>query len=385
MALRLVAALVAMFVLVGGFCWAAGPEEAVTLEELDIASVEQFVSQLDSDLQSYLPDLRPSRLLEAVRQQGVAGTVGEFLEGLLKYIFYEVLAGSSLLGKTVILGAACVVLQQIACAFSGGGVSWIAHTVGYLAIMTLALGSFSLALGAASQAIAGMIDFTHALIPALFTLLAALGGISSTSILHPLILTGLGVVGAVIRNVALPLIFFSVVLGLVSEISERFQVSRLASICRDLAVAVIGLLLTGFIGILTVTGAAAASMDALALRTTRFLTSAFIPVIGRTLADAVETVASTSFFLKSVLGLSGVLVIVALAALPAAKILSLVLVYRLAGALIQPLGDVRVGNLLDRLAGNLLTLFAAVAAVGLMFFLAIGVVIGVGSATLMLR
>ena len=70
---------------------------------------------------------------------------------------------------------------------------------------------------------------------------------------------------------------------------------------------------------------------------------------------------------------------------PLLKILALIVVIKLTGALIQPMGDDRMAKCLDMMGNNLLLIFGAVLTAALMFFLGITMIIGVGNATVMLR
>ena len=59
--------------------------------------------------------------------------------------------------------------------------------------------------------------------------------------------------------------------------------------------------------------------------------------------------------------------------------------YRLAAALLQPLGAQELSESLHLLGNYLLLVFAAVAAVGLMFFIALTIIVGLSNVVVMLR
>jgi len=132
-------------------------------------------------------------------------------------------------------------------------------------------------------------------------------------------------------------------------------------------------------------GVAGAVADSVTLRTAKFMTGAFIPVVGGMLADAAEALIGTSLLLKNAVGIMGLLLIIALALYPMLKILTLVIIYRLVGALAQPLGDDKIAMVLETLGNMLLMVFAAVAGVGLAFFMAISFIVGLGNVTVMMR
>ena len=67
-----------------------------------------------------------------------------------------------------------------------------------------------------------------------------------------------------------------------------------------------GLFLTVFLGVISVQGASAAVTDGITIRTAKFITGNFIPVIGRMFTDATDTVVGASVLLKNSVGIAGV-------------------------------------------------------------------------------
>ena len=69
--------------------------------------------------------------------------------------------------------------------------------------------------------------------------------------------------------------------------------------------ALLGLFFTIFLGVISVQGASAAVTDGITLKTAKFITGNFIPVIGRMFSDATDTVISASVLLKNTVGIAG--------------------------------------------------------------------------------
>ncbi len=230
-----------------------------------------------------------------------------------------------------------------------------------------------------------MVGFMQSLIPVVMTLMAAMGNLSTVALMHPVIYVSLNILATLTQNIVFPLIFCAAVLGIVSNLSTRFQVSRLANLFKDGSMILIGLFLTVFIGILSIQGVAGAVTDGVGLRTAKFLTGAFVPVVGGMLSDAVDAIAGCSLFIKNTIGVFGVLAIIIICALPVIKILSAAVMYRLAAALLQPLGAQQLGDCLDLLGNNLFLVFGAVVAVGLMLFFSLAIMVGLSNAVVMLR
>ena len=86
--------------------------------------------------------------------------------------------------------------------------------------------------------------------------------------------------------------------------SDHYKVTQLAQLLRNLSIGLLGMFLTVFLGVISVQGASAAVTDGITIRTAKFVTGNFIPVIGRMFTDATDTVISASVLLKNTVGIA---------------------------------------------------------------------------------
>jgi len=310
---------------------------------------------------------------------------GEIIGGLARMLFHEILFNGSLMVSIIILTVFSMILETMQSAFEKNTVSKIAYSISYIVLIVLAVNSFHVAIGYAREAIEDMIDFMVAMVPLLLTMLAAMGNLVSVSIMHPLIIFMIHAVGTLIHVIVFPLLFFSAVLHIVSSLSDKYQVTHLANFLRSASVALLGAFLTVFLGVISVQGATSAVTDGVTIRTAKYITGNFVPVVGRMFSDAADTVISASLLVKNAVGIVGVIIIVLLCAFPAIKILTLALIYNLSAAIMQPLGDSPIVTCLQTIGKSMIYVFAALASVGLMFFLAVTIMITLGNVTVMLR
>ncbi len=125
--------------------------------------------------------------------------------------------------------------------------------------------------------------------------------------------------------------------------------------------------------------------DGVALRTSKFLAGAVIPVVGGMMADAMEVVMGGSLLIKNAIGVFGMATLLVMLAFPLLKIFALVIIYRVATALVEPISDARLVDALGAMANTLTLVMAAVATAALMFFIVITVVVGVGNLAAVVR
>lgn len=355
------------------------------LQYTDVSGIEEYLNELDRSLADYVDGFS----LTALWRGWLAGEVNlDFkliVQIILRLFFAEVMASGALLGQLLGVSLLAVLLTTLKDSFEKSDISQIAHAVVYLLLAGVALNSFRLALGGAREAITMMSDFVYAALPVLLPLLASIGGVSTVALVQPALLFTLSLLMDMMRNFIFPLIYYSAILRLIGQISPKFNIDKLSGLLKDVAMGVMSIATTVFIAFLSLSGMAAASVDGLAVKAVKTASGAFIPVVGRTMADALDSVLSTALLLKNVIGVVGALVILLICALPAVKILAQVLIYRLAAALLQPLGEEQLSSALSGLAGGLLLTFAALAVSGLFCFFAVALLVGAGNLTMMMR
>jgi stage III sporulation protein AE len=364
----------------------SSPSELVTdqIEGVGVEEITVYWEEIMDEYGGYLPESQKGTFMEFVKGDK-SFSLKEWLKGFVKYLFYELLANGKLLGSLILLTIFSMFLQTLQNAFEQKTVSKIAYSVVFMVLIIIALNSFHIVINYTLDAISAMTGFIIALVPLLIALIASSGGLVSAAFFHPIILFMMNTSGMLIQYVVLPLLFLSAVLSIVSTLSEQYKVTQLAQLLRNVSIGILGMYLTIFLGVISVQGATAAVTDGIAIRTAKFVTGNFIPVIGRMFTDATDTVITASLLLKNTVGILGVATVILLAAFPAIKILSIAIIYKLAAALLQPLGGGTVITCLDIISKSIIYIFASLAIVSFMFFLSITVIVAAGNITVMIR
>jgi len=181
------------------------------------------------------------------------------------------------------------------------------------------------------------------------------------------------------------LLFLSSILSIVSSFSDKYKVTQLAVLLRNISLGLLGAFLTIFLGIISVQGATSAVADGITIRTAKYVTSNFVPIVGRMFSDAADTVLGASLLVKNAVGMVGVVIIIIICVFPAIKIITLALVYNFSSAIMQPLGNSPIISCLSTIGKNMIFVFAALATVCLMFFLALTIVITAANISVMVR
>ncbi|MFA9559428.1 stage III sporulation protein AE [Evansella sp. AB-rgal1] len=354
------------------------------LERLGIDDIGVYWEQIMTEYEGYLPESQRGRFMDFVTGEKDFSLTA-WISGLIRYLFHEIFANGALLGTLVILAVFSMILGQLQQAFEKHSISKVAYAVTYMVLLIIALNSFRIAMEFAEVTIQTMSNFMVSLVPLLLVLMASSGSVTSVALFHPIIMFLVHSSGVFVQYIVLPLLFLSTILFIVSTMTDHYKVTKLAEFIRNVAIGSLGVFLTVFLGVLSVQGATAAVADGIAIRTAKFVTGNFIPVIGRMFTDAADTVMGASVLLKNTVGVVGLAILLLICIFPALKVLALAIIYTFTAAILQPLGGGPIIQCLSIIGKSMIFVFAALAVVSLMFFLSITIIIISGNLSLMMR
>lgn len=362
-------------------------EEQLTedvIQESSFKDLQEHWNKIVHEYGGYLPDLKRLTLSEVIKREE-SFSFKSILSGFIRFLFDEVIENGRLLGTLLMLTLFSALLQTIHSAFEESSIRKITYFVIYLILIYLVMNSFFAVFTYVKDSVQAMSSFMIALIPLLLGLMATLGNLATVSFFHPIVIFLIHVSGLLISKFVLPLLALSALLFLMSHINEKYKVTYLANLLKTISLSTLVAFLTIFVGVMSVQGTVSAVQDGVAIKTTKFITGNFIPVVGQALTEAADTILSASLLLKNAVGIVGVFIILFLSLFPAIKIFALALIYRIVAAVIQPLGDQMMTEQLHVISQFILYVFASLLIVTLMFFLAIVIVIISSNVTLFLR
>lgn len=355
------------------------------LHNLSLEGVQNVVDELNQDLDELIPNANIIGMIKEFVTSGLKFDWKLFLDTIVKRLFKEVFANTWLLGELLVLTVIASLLKTFQDAFNNQGVSQISNGVVYLVLVVIAINSFAVASRIGIEAITRMTDFMNALLPTLFTLLVSMGAVGSATIFQPIIFLLVSAIATIIKTVVFPLIFLAVILTVVSSLTGEFRLSKMGGFIKQIGLTVLGLSFVIFFGVILIQGAAVSVADGISLRTAKYLTSTFVPVVGGMFANSLELVVGCSLLIENAVGLIGMLMILVTVAFPIIKILALVLIYKLVSAVIQPIGDSLIVDCINNLGNTLMLVFISVTTVAIMFFIFITIMLGLSNMTVMLR
>ena len=355
------------------------------LESLDLDELEREVARIRSSGEEILPEFKLRDLIGDMLTGELDLKQREIIYALFSRLAREVAENFAIMGQLLLLGLLGAVLKILSDSFASRSVARTANMIIFLLMGVLLLNSFYTAARVAREAIEAMVMFMQALLPVLLSLLVGMGGLTSASIFHPLTYLIITTLSTLIKNIVLPLVLLSFILTVVDNIGDDFNISRLASLFKEFSLSFLTISLSLFIGSSFLQGGVAAVSDSLTLRTARHLSGKFIPVVGGVFSGALEVIVGCSLLIKNAVNLLGILGIISIIALPVIKIAAMVLIYRAVAALLQPVAEKRVVNIVNAAGSTLMIILGILIAVAIMFFLVVAIIAGTANLTVMMR
>ncbi|MDR1599008.1 MAG: stage III sporulation protein AE [Oscillospiraceae bacterium] len=307
------------------------------------------------------------------------------LDRILQALFQSVRSNAGLVIQLIVPALLCAILSRMRAAFENDSVSQACQFVGYALVSLIAARFFLTQLSRARSVVDGIASGMQALFPLLLTLLAAVGGTASSAFFQPAVVAASGTMTAMVQRVTLSFALAAALVTILTHISPNVGLTRLRSLLKTVANWSLGICFTVFIGVMAVQGMGAAAFDGVTMRTAKYAIDNFVPIVGGMMADTMDTLIACSLLVKNALGITGLALLAAYCVGPLAQALGAALVFRFCAAVLEPIADGAIVDLLGDFAGSVTMLFTVLLAVSAMFFLLVAQLLLVGNLTVMLR
>lgn len=353
------------------------------MDQIDLSALQERWKDIKHVYEPFLPKQMDLNLSDF----DIASffSIENWLSAFQSYILFEVTAHLESLAVIFLLAILASVLKTMGQAMGRQAVTKTAEAAILIPIFVLSMNTFRIAVESVSATIEQMTVFMTAFMPVLLALLTLSGAVASAALFPPLLLFMMNTSGILIDQIILPCLIFSVLFSLVGLLSDHYKADRLASLLRTASVSLLSAFMAVFLAVLTMRGISAAAADGLTVKTAKFLSGTFVPVVGRMMADAADTASGAALMIHNTAGAAGIGLLLLTALFPVVKLLVLVFLYKASAAILQPLGDSAAASCLDMLGKTMSFMLAALALVSFMYFLFMAAVVSAGNAAYMMR
>ena len=341
----------------------------------DLEGLYDYISTMKSDFE-LINDLDPVSYIKNYITTGKGNlSFSKICDAVISLLFKEVKTVLSMCITIVVIGIICSLIKNLQSAFSSDSISEIACYALMIIVLTR---TFIISLDLAKDIITEISGFMSKLLPILVVMLGVAGGFTESATMDPIVLGTTIIIPKIYLNIILPLILITFVLQFTNNISTEPKISNLCSLVKSAVLWIQGLILTVYIGLLTVRGITASTIDAVTLKTAKFTIDNFIPIVGKTFSDAITSVAGYSLIIKNAIGSVGLIVLILIIIYPIIKIFLSSIILKISSSLLEPIADKRITKAVFSAGDSLVLILSSVLCVSLMFFVLIAMMVSAG-------
>lgn len=376
--------IVFIFCVIPNLCYASEiSSQDILQSQQDELNISSFIKEAQKYTESTFEEININELFTSA----ITGKIDNntIFKSIINLIGKEGLDCTTVLGSILVIIVIHSILKSISEGLENKSISQITYYVQYILIVTLIMKNFADVLQMVKTSIQNLVGFMNSLVPLLITLMLTTGNFASAGILEPIILFLITFIGNFITTILLPFVLISTALAIVSKVSSKIQVDKLSKFFNSTVIWILGVVLTLFVGVISVEGSLSSTVDGITAKTTKAAVSNFIPVVGKILGDAVDTVIGCSNILKNAVGIVGVIVVISICVGPIIKLAILMGLYYLTGALCQPIADEKIVKLLEEMGNTFKMLLAIMCSVSVMLIVGTTLVLKITNSGLMYR
>ena len=355
------------------------------LSEADLHEIESYYDAYAQSLEPLTGGADFNSFLEMLAMGGGGFDIANVFSLVINALFMGVRQSMPAVIQIIVVALMFSVITHFSPSFGSTGVSKAASTAQYVIVGTMTIGILVSAFSIGTDTIAGMTAFTTDFFPLLMMLLTALGGITTSAILSPatvLLTTGISLF---YKCFVLPVVIVLSVLTIISHFSQTIKLSGFCTLLKSIVKWAIGISSTIFIGIIMIQGLLGSTVDGISIKTAKYTIDKFVPIVGGMISDSADVLISCTLLVKNAVGIAGIIIMIGVILSPLFSLLAHSFVFKLAGAVLEPIAGGSISKFAQDAAGVLLLLFAAVAAAAIMFFVTTAVILGAGGSNVMLR
>lgn len=259
-----------------------------TIEQSEILESQQKTLNISSfieEAKKYSANVYKDIDFNELFNLAITGNINNktIINNILKILGKEIVGSVAVIGSIILIIIIHSIFKSLSEGLENKTISQITYYIQYILIITLIMTNFSNILIMIKESIQNLVGFMNNLIPILITLMLTTGNIVSANLIQPIILFIITFIGNFITTIIIPLVLIATALGIISKISDKIQIDKLSKFLKSSVVWILGVILTIFVGLISVEGSLSSSVDGITAKTTKAAVSSFIPVVGKIL------------------------------------------------------------------------------------------------------
>ena len=251
--------------------------ETILDEQQSTFGIKDFLKEAENYAPDFIKELDISNIFNMALKGNIDNS--KILNKILKILGSQLTDTLKILINILLIVLIHSILKSITEGLENSEISKMVYYAQYILIVTIIMSNFSDIIKSVNNTIENMIGFSQSLIPLLITLMAYTGSITTTSVIEPVLLFMIEFIANIIKTLVIPTISIITVFVIISKITDRIQISKIGNFLKSSIVWFIGIVLTVFVGVLSLEGSLTSSVDGITAKTAKATVSSLIPVV----------------------------------------------------------------------------------------------------------
>lgn len=375
---------VALLIAVTGTVHAEGEEaqERVTQEDatkLSEDAAESLFDELDTDQIDRV--LKEAYSREKVRFRDVVQAMMDGEQTISPELIVDFVA-DTLFGlvrenrpamlQMLLLLIVAAVFTNFSGVFQSSQIADCAFYIVYILLIAVCLTGFSSTTETVEQGLETLLTFMKVLAPAYFLCMTAATGSVSGMGFYQLILILIYLVELVIVRFVLPLVHVYLMVQILNYLSGEEYLSKTGELLETLISWVMKTMLACVTGVSVIQGILSPAIDQVK-RSVWTKGAEMLPGIGDAIGGVTEVVLGTAVLIKNAVGMAGAVLAVGICLLPILNMGVLTILYKAMAAVVQPISDKRIVEVLSSMGNACRMLFSIIFTTSILFLVTIAV------------
>lgn len=273
----------------------------------------------------------------------------------------------------LVIALIAAVFHNFSNVFGSRQVCEISFYILYLLLIALCLSSFQLVMEWVCEGVEKLTAFMGVFCPVYFLAVSLAKGSVTAVAFYNLMLFFIYLVEMVIVYFVIPVIHIYIMVKVLDFLSAQEYLSKFAELIEVMVSWLLKTLVACTLGFNVIQGMISPAIDTVK-RSTVSRTAEAIPGVGDAIGGVTEVVFGTAVLVKNGIGITGMLICLAICLVPLVQTGLISLMYKLAAAMIQPVSDKRVTGCVECVGDGLKLLMRVIYTTGLLFLLTIALV-----------
>lgn len=332
----------------------------------------------NANINNIVPNFNFVDLINNLQEGNSISKPEKIVHAIFEIFAEEVFLNIHIMLTIIVLSLIWGIITNIQSSYNSKAVSETAFFAFFAVFLGLIIKGMYECIQLALNVISDQVLFIKSSVPVYIALVMNTGNPTAAG-MEPIFLYFIQFMSTILEKLVLPLIFWIAILNMVNCLTDKFSIKRLIESIKQIIKWGIGIFMTLFIGILGISGLTGYVTNGLGMKTLKFAIGSFVPIVGGLLSESISAVIASTVILKNALGLAGVITIILMCVGPLIKMMVLILIYKIATGIIEPISDKRITSMINEAGETITFVFLILITITVMFILGITIVINAGN------